>query len=537
MSKPALAVALDIPLIVGDQSHNLSLGITGVAAAELAEDGNQLEVDPGGSRLRFAVAAGRTIYLTSDGLTSFSEAPTDSPLPIQPAAAIRLQLDSQLDGDGRATLWLILYGQGDRLGHVRTEITEGGGALHLLTAPETEAARLALQVSGRGTLTVRRLTLEPVEVPMGAPPALGVSGRAFVAIGAVRNASEEGELPVKCPDRLPVQELVSGGTMDRLQDDSDSQSINLFLTIDTEDAYFTEPRLMTGAGVGREYGVFGILDLLEERSLRATFFVNVFEAWRQPKDSVQAVVREIAERGHEVALHTHPAPELLWYDKPLFRKTRAEQHEILARGRVLLQDWSAQPVTSFRAGGYAINDDTLRAAADVGLRTDSSVYFPSPNNKNVRFTVNAPRMAGELIEAPVTYVIRTDPWGNDVEHRKLDLDWLTANELMAAIEQLRTAGAGTAVFMMHSFSFIKKASRRPEQPHMPGAVFTSPVLFNRYVEIYGPNPLTQASFETFLDRLVESPLIHAGPLCEAHEELRRHALSQPRNVVPVVVRD
>ena len=39
---------------------------------------------------------------------------------------------------------------------------------------------------------------------------------------------------------------------------------------------------MTGEGVGREFGVFGILDLLDARDLKATFFVNVYEKDRQP---------------------------------------------------------------------------------------------------------------------------------------------------------------------------------------------------------------------------------------------------------------
>ena len=67
-------------------------------------------------------------------------------------------------------------------------------------------------------------------------------------------------------------------------------------------------------------------------TLPATFFVNVFEAERQPPGAVAAVVREIAQRGHEVGLHTHPSPALEWYDKPLFRKSRNEQVEILNPG-------------------------------------------------------------------------------------------------------------------------------------------------------------------------------------------------------------
>lgn len=363
------------------------------------------------------------------------------------------------------------------------------------------------------------------------PTALGVAAGQFVALEPHAQLAEPAELPSECPARLPM-----GAPGDSDTDRDELAPITVFLTVDTEDTYFTVPRLITGEGIGPEYGVSGILDALDERRVTATFFVNVFEADRQPPGAVRNVVAEIDRRGHEVGLHTHPAPELPWYDRPLFRKTLDEQREILTRGRATLQDWSGQAVTAFRAGGYAINDDTLLALPAAGLRVDSSVFFASANNHNSRFAVNAPRLAGELIEAPVTYVIRRDEAGGRLEHRKLDPDWLSIEQMLAAIGELRSAKVPTAVMMMHSFSFLDKASLPPEQPRSDRARFTSEVLFNRYVEIYGPKPDARRTFEALLDLLTANPGIRVCSLDDGDSDLRAAVARRVPDVVPVVQR-
>ena len=37
----------------------------------------------------------------------------------------------------------------------------------------------------------------------------------------------------------------------------------IYLTIDTEDDYFITPHMLTGEGLGEEFGAYGILDILE----------------------------------------------------------------------------------------------------------------------------------------------------------------------------------------------------------------------------------------------------------------------------------
>ena len=336
-------------------------------------------------------------------------------------------------------------------------------------------------------------------------------------------------------EELPssVEEIDGWAHGDSPSSSPGTDPITLFLTIDTEDAYFTRPHMMTGDGIGREHGVFGILDELDERALRATFFVNVYETDRQPPGAVEEVVREIARRGHEVGLHTHPSPALDFYQRPLFRLNTRQQVDILRWGTDRLERWTGRRTVSFRAGGYALNEETFEAFAEVGLEIDSSWFFPSPHNHLTRSTVNAVTGHGPVVEVPVTTVLRTNS-DRLLEQRKLDLDWLSTDQLSAALDALTAHRARFAMFMMHSFSFIEKATLMPDDEPSSRALFRSEPLFSRYVEIYGPKPAMRRAFADFLEWVVASPTLRVRTLGEALPELRSAAGEQGPDVIPIV---
>jgi hypothetical protein len=309
-----------------------------------------------------------------------------------------------------------------------------------------------------------------------------------------------------------------------------TEPTTLFLTVDTEDAYFDRPILMTGDGIGREFGVFGILDALDASGLKATFFVNVYETDRQPRGVVEGVVREIAARGHEVGLHSHPSPSLEFYRRPLFRLSRQQQADILRWGVDLIDRWTGLPPVSFRAGGYAIDDHTFAALEEAGIAIDSSCFFPSENNRQERFTVNAVAARGSIVEAPVTTVLQIV--GATVQHRKLDVNWLSVEELVAALVAAGDHGAGFATFMMHSFSFIEKATRREGEPSPRNAIFTSDDVFGFHVDVLGPRAALRASFLSFLEWIATEPRLRVRTLSEALPGLR--AAAGLADVIPVI---
>lgn len=515
---------LEVPVVLdGRPADALKLIVAGPRPDAVIADGG-LVVDIDARAIRFVLGSERHVYLSSDGSTEFDLPPPESALALEGNQRGQLALRGRLAGEGEVSLWVIEYGAEERLRHWHTVLDPDGGRLDVAMLPETESLRVALRLTGSGTIALEELRI----FTGGLPRALTVDACAFVAWP---HARADGRLPEELPERLPVSAPAEAAPQS-----PENRELTVYLTVDTEDAYFTEPRLMTGAGIGREHGVWGIVDELDRRGLKGTFFVNVFEAGRQPPGAVRDLVRELHDRGHEVGLHTHPSPELDWYSAPLFRKSEREQAEILQRGRETLEEWTGYPVISFRAGGYAINDDTFPALAAAGILIDSSVFFASPNNHNSPLTVNAPRQAAHVVETPVTYVIRSDRDGRAIEHRKLDFDWLTVDELLDALITLRDCGCETATFMMHSFSFIDKASLPPEHERSPRARFTSPVLFNRFVEIYGPKPGARTAFAEFLDRLTREPGINVARMCDTHEQLLESSERRVPDVVPVVLR-
>jgi len=310
-----------------------------------------------------------------------------------------------------------------------------------------------------------------------------------------------------------------------------AEPTTLFLTVDVEDSYFDRPILMTGDGIGREFGVYGILDELDARLLKATFFVNVYEKDRQPPGVVEGVVRDIAARGHEVGLHCHPSSKSDFYHRPLFRLTKTAQAEVLRWGSDLIAKWTGATPTSFRGGGYALNDDTFAALEEVGIAIDSSCFFPSPNNHNTQQTVNAVVAWGGRIEVPVTTVLRADNSGG-LEARKLDIDWLSVDQLGEVLDVLVKHRVPFATFMMHSFSFIEKRTRMPDQPPSTQARFVSEVDSDRYVEVFGPKPPMREAFAAFLDEVKNEKWLEVRTLRDAFPDLS-HAPAFP-DVIPVV---
>ncbi|HMI32352.1 MAG TPA: XrtA system polysaccharide deacetylase [Candidatus Limnocylindrales bacterium] len=114
-----------------------------------------------------------------------------------------------------------------------------------------------------------------------------------------------------------------------------------------------------------ESNVQRLLDLFDESGARGTFFVLGWIARRHP-----ALVRLIAERGHEVASHgvTH---------RMISELSPAEFRAEAVDSRLMLEDLSGSRVIGFRAPSYSINRNTLWALEvlrDTGYAYDSSVY-------------------------------------------------------------------------------------------------------------------------------------------------------------------
>jgi polysaccharide deacetylase family protein (PEP-CTERM system associated) len=141
-----------------------------------------------------------------------------------------------------------------------------------------------------------------------------------------------------------------------------------------------------------------VLALFDQAGVKATFFTLGWVADRYP-----ALIRRVADAGHEVASHG-------WDHMRVFRMTRDEFASDLARARVAIENAAGQLVTGYRAPSFSIDLRTPWAhevLADAGYAYSSSV---APVAHDHYGWPEAPRFAfrpladSDLIELPVTTV-------------------------------------------------------------------------------------------------------------------------------------
>jgi polysaccharide deacetylase family protein (PEP-CTERM system associated) len=140
-----------------------------------------------------------------------------------------------------------------------------------------------------------------------------------------------------------------------------------------------------------------VLELFAERGVYATFFTLGWVAERFP-----ALVRRIAESGHEVASHGFDHTRVVNQEPAQFRAD-------ITRTKGLLEDVTGRSVQGYRAASYSIGATNLWALdviQESGYRYSSSIY---PIRHDLYGMPDAPRFAfrvraGGLLELPITSV-------------------------------------------------------------------------------------------------------------------------------------
>lgn len=140
------------------------------------------------------------------------------------------------------------------------------------------------------------------------------------------------------------------------------------------------------------------LDLIDSHGAKATFFTL---GWVAERD--RALVREIVERGHELASHGYDHTKVN-------HQTGAAFKEDAARTKKLLEDIGGVEVRGYRAAGFSIDRSTPwahAALAEIGYRYSSSVHpaahdhYGDPDAPQTPFR---PVAGADFLEAPVATV-------------------------------------------------------------------------------------------------------------------------------------
>jgi peptidoglycan/xylan/chitin deacetylase (PgdA/CDA1 family) len=248
---------------------------------------------------------------------------------------------------------------------------------------------------------------------------------------------------------------------------------NVLLTIDTELRWFggvadgdwkgAFARSYDPAGVGIPYQ----LGVLAEHGLRAVFFVDPMPAALYGIEPIKRMVAPILEAGQSVELHLHPQWAGMRDGKPtmpfeLIDYDEDEQRSLLERGAALLVEAGAPPPTAFRAGSYSANDATLRAAAAIGLRYDSShnsAEHPWPSAISLPVSAIAPVVHHGIVEIPVT-VIADRP-----KPRHLQICAVSLAEMRAALRHAARETHPAVAIVGHSFELATRSGRGINRVH------------------------------------------------------------------------
>jgi polysaccharide deacetylase family protein (PEP-CTERM system associated) len=189
-----------------------------------------------------------------------------------------------------------------------------------------------------------------------------------------------------------------------MQDAVKAQSVVNALTIDLEDWYqvsnldrYLGRELWDQCPSRLEGTTYRLLALLDQAKVKATFFVLGWNAER-----CASLVREIATRGHEVALHGY-------HHALIYEQTPVQFAWEVARCCDLLAEITGERPAGFRAASFSVVRQSLWAL-DVlhehGLRYDSSI-FPVRHGRygipgSPRFPYRIVLEGGAITELPIS---------------------------------------------------------------------------------------------------------------------------------------
>jgi polysaccharide deacetylase family protein (PEP-CTERM system associated) len=108
---------------------------------------------------------------------------------------------------------------------------------------------------------------------------------------------------------------------------------------------------------------YKILSILEEKKMKATFFILGWIANRFP-----TLIKDISINGHEIASHGFD-------HEPVYKLSKEQFRDDLLRSKEILEKHSGQRITGFRAPTFSMTDWALDILKENGFLYDSS-YQP-----------------------------------------------------------------------------------------------------------------------------------------------------------------
>lgn len=207
-----------------------------------------------------------------------------------------------------------------------------------------------------------------------------------------------------------------------------------------------------------------LLDLLDEARATSTFFILGKVARSAP-----SLVRQIADRGHEVASHGDGHEMITELSPEAFRR------DLLA-AKAALEDAAGQPVIGYRAPTFSVVERTrwaLDVLAETGHRYDASVYPIHHDRYGIptapRFSHRLPNGLAELPGSTVRIMGNNFPVGGGGYLRLLPLRFN-----LAALRWINEVERQPFVVYLHPWE---------TDPHQPRVDLPFPRVYRHYGKI------------------------------------------------------
>lgn len=215
-----------------------------------------------------------------------------------------------------------------------------------------------------------------------------------------------------------------------------------------------------------EAGIFYQMDIFDRYGLKGVFFVDPLPALIWGQESVDAIVKPILERGHEVQLHLHSEWLEFTSDNLVGGRTGwhikdfsfADQKILIEKAAHILVRAGADFPIAFRAGNYGANDDTLKALDELNILYDSSHApgFPTSDCEiNLTEGDHHPVEKNGIVEVPIASISCT---GNSQRHCQITA--LSVHEMKSAIKFAKQAGWSNITLVSHSFEMFNRTKLR-----------------------------------------------------------------------------
>lgn len=229
-------------------------------------------------------------------------------------------------------------------------------------------------------------------------------------------------------------------------------------------------RYVYGRSSRGNYALPKTLEILQRHGLLGVFFVEPLFSARFGKQYLREIVQLIASAGQDVQLHLHPE----WTDEirpklipdcdnkrqHLIYYSLDEQVALIGWGKQALENILGRPITAFRAGSYAANNDTFAALARNGIPFDSSLngcMWVDGSDLRQPIAEGAPWCCGPVTTFPVA--VFRDGLGR---YRPAQVGACAFAEFKQALLNAQARGCEHFVIVSHNFEMLRPQRSDPD---------------------------------------------------------------------------